>query len=213
MHSKSHSQHPEQRPDKDRGMTKRSRWRTGLTVCLRPVRAFYEMFSTLYEPSPPYPRPLSDEEAMRQDWAVVGECFHTAMQDVYEQLPEEQRTILHSHLATDASSDSEAPQDLQAYDRIVPGLAVTIVERVKQQADHRRDIETATTHAKIKDEKRKHWMAYLAALCGLAIAGVLVIGGHGWASIGTAILGLSPLVGQFIGWHGKEADTLGRGWL
>ena len=42
-------------------------------------------------PPMPYPRPLSDEEAMRADWAQVGHDLRGAMEAVREQEKPRQR--------------------------------------------------------------------------------------------------------------------------
>lgn len=97
------------------------------------------------------------------------------------------------------------PSILSEYDLVVPGLAAQIVAMAEKEQAHRHQKETSINNANIfiasNDsglKKTGQWMAFVIAVLGMCISGLLVYKGH---SIVGSILGggfLVALTGIFF---------------
>jgi len=102
------------------------------------------------------------------------------------------------------------PDMLAAYERILPGAAKRIFDRMERQADHRQWAEKVKLEADIMAQKKGQYFAFIMGLIGL-------IGGFGLIWIGSSAIGLSifistlaAFVAVFIVGKSKQGKALER---
>lgn len=105
------------------------------------------------------------------------------------------------------------PEELEAFDKAIPGLAETIVEMAKQEAEHRRHLEEMSTNEAIDIRKGDHAARTRGQWLACIVVGVFTAGGiacaylhASWASALFAASGLSSIVRLFL----TSADTLAK---
>lgn len=105
------------------------------------------------------------------------------------------------------------PEELVAFNQAVPGLAETIVEMAKQEAEHRRHLEEMSKNEAIDIRKGDHAARTRGQCLACIVVVVFTAGGvacaylHApWASALFAASGLSSIVRLFL----TSADTLAK---
>ena len=100
------------------------------------------------------------------------------------------------------------PAMLESYERILPGSAKRIFERMERQADHRQQMEGKELDAGVAAQTRGQIFGFVLGLVGM-LGGFLLIW-HGANIIGLSIfiLTLASLVGVFIYGKKEQSKTL-----
>ena len=97
--------------------------------------------------------------------------------------------------ATSYSGPLPPAAELREYDLIHPGLADRIVGQWERQTTHRQDLERIVVNSNVGHARVGQWLAFLLALAGMAIAGLLIYTGH-------SVKGFSLVVGELVGLAG-----------
>lgn len=90
------------------------------------------------------------------------------------------------------------PDDLAAYDRILPGAADRILTMAEEQASHRRDLERTVVTSGVEQAKRGQQYGLVIAVVGLLVSLWMVALG---ADVTATVIGgstLASLVGLFV---------------
>lgn len=95
------------------------------------------------------------------------------------------------------------PNHLAEYDRIVPGAGKDIIQMAKDQAEHRRGLESAVVHSKIKQETRGQWFGFVIAMTALFGGIYLIDSGKSLWGAATAISAIAGLVALFV-WSKRQ---------
>ena len=103
------------------------------------------------------------------------------------------------------------PDELTAYDSILPGAAERIFAMATDEQKHRHEQEKSITDANIEiarrnsdETKRAQWMAFVIAFSGITFSVILIYAGN--AIAGTVFCGaeLAALVGIFLNQRTKK---------
>lgn len=91
-----------------------------------------------------------------------------------------------------------APQELAAFDAVIPQGGERIFEWVVKQSENRMSMERAVVFSNISKESRGQWMAFILCLVVILIGGFLVYGGKDARGYALIIGPLVWLAGTFI---------------
>jgi len=91
-----------------------------------------------------------------------------------------------------------APQMLEGYDRVLPGLAGRIVERWERESDHRQHIEKAVVRSRISIQSRGQIIGAIISVIVLAAGIVFVATGRDTTGLVAILAPLAVLVGAFV---------------
>lgn len=95
-----------------------------------------------------------------------------------------------------------APNDLAAYDRVVPGAAERIIGMAETQGAHRRAIETRPAEAAIRAQHLGLWLGFVVTMTAIGGGIYLVSLGANLSGVATIMIALGGLVSAFI--FGRE---------
>ncbi len=102
------------------------------------------------------------------------------------------------------------PHDLEAYDRIVPGVGREIIDWIVGQTTHREGLETKVTDSNIKLAARGQIIANVIVLAALGVCLASVLTSYAEAGLGTAFASIAAMAGVFIDTDRKRASELNR---
>lgn len=107
------------------------------------------------------------------------------------------------------------PETLEAFDRVLPGLAREIVDRSELEMRHRHKLDSAALSARVEDQRAARTERARGQYMAFAIVIIMVAGGISLTVIGHAVVGagmmgttLIGLVSVFI--TGKLVSVNGR---
>jgi uncharacterized membrane protein len=86
-----------------------------------------------------------------------------------------------------------APNDLEKYNNIVPGLAERIVKMVENQNTHRIETEDSVIKSQLAESKRGQYIGFIIAVMCIGATILLALNNHDSVAVvlgGTTILGL-----------------------
>lgn len=110
-------------------------------------------------------------------------------------------TIQQSH----HSGPLPAPEHLERYESVLPGLADRIMKMAEANSAHRLRMEGLVVEGNVRAQSRGQMFAFAIVLLGMAFSGWMV--GNGYTAAGvTLILGeITALTVVFLGGRGKQA--------
>ncbi len=91
-----------------------------------------------------------------------------------------------------------APQMLEGYDRVLPGLARRIVERWERESDHRQQMEKAVVRSRISIQSRGQIIGAIISVIVLVAGIVFVATGRDTTGLVAILAPLAVLVGAFV---------------
>ncbi len=97
------------------------------------------------------------------------------------------------------------PDILSGYDAIVPGAAERILAMAEKQNDHRIEMEQGLLSHQTRNERAGLRYAFLLALAGLVLVGILAWRGAIGPAVGIAIAQIAALVGVFV--YGRRQQS------
>jgi uncharacterized membrane protein len=109
--------------------------------------------------------------------------------------------IMHQMLMS--SSPMPPPEDLQAYNQIVPGAAERILVIFENQVRHRQELEKRALNAEIHLAFWGQRFAFFVACGGLILSGAFGLRGREGSAVATFITSIVALAGLFI--YGNRA--------
>lgn len=92
-----------------------------------------------------------------------------------------------------------APDELERYEKLNPGITERLMKTYELQVEHRIHIENIVIEGDSKRANLGQVFGFITVLVVLAIAVVLIIKGYSVGGLGTLITALAALVGVFIG--------------
>jgi len=92
-----------------------------------------------------------------------------------------------------------APDDLERYEKLVPGITDRLMKTYEMQVNHRVHIENVVIEGDSKRANRGQIFGFITVLVVLGIAVFLMIKGYSIGGLGTLVAALATLVGVFIG--------------
>lgn len=100
------------------------------------------------------------------------------------------------------------PEQLAAYERLLPGAVERIMQMAERQAAHRMSLEQKAVSTQLKESGRGQIFGLIIALCGIGASLTAILTGHDWAggTIGTA--SLVSLVSVFVIGKRMQARSL-----
>jgi uncharacterized membrane protein len=115
------------------------------------------------------------------------------------------------------------PNDLQAYDAIVPGTAERLIgqhlrEREKlvqlqiSQTEHRQQLESDVTAANMRDVPRGQRYALTIVLVALLVSAFAIYNHYPWEGLGGILGSLAILAGVFVYGNERRVDELRSKW-
>jgi len=103
-----------------------------------------------------------------------------------------------SHTQTSFSGPIPHPDVLAGYDKVVPGLAVKIVEMANRQGEHRMGMETAALHGENFRATAGLVCGFVLTLAMIACGTYVVLNGHDAAGAAIGGTGVAGIVITFI---------------
>jgi uncharacterized membrane protein len=94
------------------------------------------------------------------------------------------------------------PAILEAYERILPGSAERIFDRMEREGDHRHWIERTTLQADVGAQQKGQWFAFVIALIGLSGGFGLILNGSSALGLAVFFITLASFAAVFI--YGKK---------
>lgn len=91
-----------------------------------------------------------------------------------------------------------SPDDLQEYDRVLPGAADRLISMAERQAEHRQYVERRMVDAGTHNTARGQVLGFILALIVVVLGFVLLMAGKETAGLVALILPLATLAGAFI---------------
>lgn len=102
------------------------------------------------------------------------------------------------------------PGMLEAYERILPGAAKRIFDRMERQADHRQWMERTTIQANVAAQRNGQWLGFVIALIGLCGGFALIWNGSNAIGLAIFIATLASFTTVFIYGKRKQGKILER---
>jgi len=90
------------------------------------------------------------------------------------------------------------PGAMRQYEQLYLGAATSFFDRLKEQSDHRMEMETLMVNAKIRMQTQGSWFGFILALSALVGGLALTAAGIDTAGIILAVSGLSALIAVFV---------------
>lgn len=132
--------------------------------------------------------------------SILGEAFKEAGIDISD--PKFSRVVELTVMSISGSSPLPPAILLEQWESLYPGITAKFVEWIEKQAAHRQFIEKTRAERSEDRQNRAQIMAFVIAVLGLIIAGVVAIFGQGYAA---AIVGS---VAAVVGVGGVTAATI-----
>jgi uncharacterized membrane protein len=95
------------------------------------------------------------------------------------------------------------PEMLNDYNNVLPGLAERIVRMAESEQKHMHQVQRWYVASHFTGQAA----AFLIALAGLVVGGLLIDAGHNIAGLATLFGGLAPVVGAFLYRQVKSSDN------
>ena len=96
------------------------------------------------------------------------------------------------------------PNELAAFDQIVPGGAERIFKQFEEEGDHRREMEKSNARFLIRDTHVGQLLAGLYAVCAFGVTAYAISRGAEWAAV---ILGGGTIVGGVVAFLRRRGAT------
>ena len=91
-----------------------------------------------------------------------------------------------------------SPEQLEKYEKFIPGSAERIIKMAEDGFNHRHRIEKETLKIVNEDRRRGQWMAFILGTLGILSAVFLGLKGYSFSSIGVGLLGTIVITAQVI---------------
>ncbi len=102
------------------------------------------------------------------------------------------------------------PDELRAYNEIVPDAAERILAMAEQQAAHRRSLEATAIMEQLAQSRRGQVYAFITSMTALAVGGVLGYFGHDWLAGTFVTSGSVGLASIFYSAKRQQREDLER---
>ncbi len=90
------------------------------------------------------------------------------------------------------------PDQLKAYEDVLPGAADRIIRMAENQADHRQAIEKVAVSGGSRRSWWGLWTGFAISVIALGLAALLVLKGHDWAGVSLGTIDLVALASVFV---------------
>ena len=102
------------------------------------------------------------------------------------------------------------PHVLEAYEKIVPGAAARILDRIERESDHRHWMERAKRDADIRAQARGQWFGFIIAMLGMGGCFGLIWIGQSWFGLAVLLATLTALASVFFYGKRKQESFLDK---
>ena len=90
------------------------------------------------------------------------------------------------------------PDILRQYDLLLPGAAKKFLEAPHLEAEHRRSLEKALIHERMRMSKRGQWMAFFLATLSITASFASIFLGYDIAGLAALFIAIASFIGVFI---------------
>lgn len=91
-----------------------------------------------------------------------------------------------------------SPDDLRAYENLVPGAAERLIKMAEKQSEHRRSLERLVIESGARNSTIGVFVGFVIALVALALAGYAIYEGRSQTGTAIVMTTISGLVGVFV---------------
>jgi len=90
------------------------------------------------------------------------------------------------------------PEQLRAYEEVLPGSADRILKMAENQADHRQTIEKVAVSGGNRRSWWGLWTGFAISVIALGLSATLVLKGHDWAGLSLGTIDIVALASVFV---------------
>lgn len=130
---------------------------------------------------------------------------------LFERLTPNQREGIVAYMETQMTIRSgplPSADELDGYEKVLPGAADRIIKMAENQARHRQNLENKAVDAGIGDSKRGQYFAFILALIAVVGGIVLIFFDKALTGFGLVVGSVASLVGVFI--YGRKSEIKER---
>lgn len=91
-----------------------------------------------------------------------------------------------------------APENLAAFDQVLPGLAERIVRMAEEEGEHSRYVQRTAVNATVRLQYIGQAMAFALSSGALFVAYLLAMAGHDWVAGGLVATGFAGIASVFM---------------